>query len=289
MIRDTITGLLDMSTFESGISSHDYVLDIEEENILVFTFNDILLPDSTIDLTGSNGFVEFKISLSPTVVPDDVIENTAAIFFDFNEPVITNTVFHSIATPVVFRVSAVEICANESFDNNFYQADIMLSELIATPFLDSFAITELHILPVDSIEEFNIVPNGTMINNELLTSDTTIFERFTNSFGCDSILIRNFVIENPNSVSLFEKSHWDIFPNPANDILSIRTNQVLADNISYTVRLYSILGITVYERKHDIIPNRTLDLNLEGFVSGTYFLTISSEHGMISEKLVINP
>lgn len=288
VIRDTISNLLDMSTFESGISSHDYVLDIEEENILVFTFNNILLPDSTVNWTASNGFVEFKISPIAEVVPDDKIENSAAIFFDFNEPIITNTVLRTIETPVRFSMTSVEICANDMYDGVFYTQDTMLSELIATPFLDSFAITELHILPVDSVVEFVTVPFGTQINNETITSDTTIIETLLNSAGCDSILIRNIMVENSTAVSLVDRAHWDIFPNPVQEFLTIRTNQEFS-NRNYLVTLHSILGEVVYEKYHEFIPNENIELNVKGFAAGTYILSISSKHGSLVEKIVIHP
>jgi hypothetical protein len=40
----------------------------------------------------SHGFVKFKIRLKEDVVIGDEIENTAFIYFDFNEPIQTNTV-----------------------------------------------------------------------------------------------------------------------------------------------------------------------------------------------------
>ncbi|HRN37842.1 MAG TPA: T9SS type A sorting domain-containing protein, partial [Flavobacteriales bacterium] len=57
-------------------------------------FNDINLPDSTTDLLGSQGYVAFRIKPHASLVPGDELANTAAIYFDFNEPVITNTVTH---------------------------------------------------------------------------------------------------------------------------------------------------------------------------------------------------
>jgi len=207
------------------------------------------------------------------------------IFFDFNEPIFTNTIYHTIETPIAYSITDVFICANEMYNSTVYNADTTLSELVSTLFLDSFVITEINVLPVDSIEQFEFVPIGTQINNVEIIADTSIFELYTTTSGCDSILIRNFMIENPNSISLVDKSHWDIFPNPTSDLLSIRTIQVLSGDNSYTVRLYSILGTTVYEREHDIVPNRKLDLNLGDHAAGTYVLTISSKHGMISEKI----
>lgn len=59
---------------------------------LIFRFENIMLPDSGSDLNGSQGFVRFKTRLKPNKVGEeyDTVRNRAAIFFDYNEPVVTN-------------------------------------------------------------------------------------------------------------------------------------------------------------------------------------------------------
>ncbi|MFN7690359.1 MAG: T9SS type A sorting domain-containing protein, partial [Bacteroidota bacterium] len=57
-------------------------------------FNNIQLPDSNVNEPASNGFVKFKIQQSANNPLGTVIENKAGIYFDFNEPVITNTTHH---------------------------------------------------------------------------------------------------------------------------------------------------------------------------------------------------
>jgi len=57
-----------------------------------------LLPDSTTNLEASQGFVQFRINQSPDNELGTVIENTADIYFDFNETVVTNTVHHTLGT-----------------------------------------------------------------------------------------------------------------------------------------------------------------------------------------------
>ena len=48
-----------------------------------------------------HGFVDFKIAPYESLPIGTVIENKAAIYFDFNEPIITNTVFHTIFEPLL--------------------------------------------------------------------------------------------------------------------------------------------------------------------------------------------
>jgi len=96
VIRDTLSPYLDITTIQPGASSHSYTLDIFGSDVLQWTFENILLPDSIIDEPQSHGFVKFKIHQQPGNIKGTVIENNAGIVFDFNEPVITNTVFNTI-------------------------------------------------------------------------------------------------------------------------------------------------------------------------------------------------
>lgn len=96
VIRDTLSSHLDPATISPGSSSHPYEFKLYEDGILQFTFNEIELPDSNINEPASHGFVKFKVAQQPDLPLETRIENRAAIYFDFNEPVITNTTFHTI-------------------------------------------------------------------------------------------------------------------------------------------------------------------------------------------------
>lgn len=97
IIRDTLSPWLDPLSVRPQSASHPYTWDYAADgSVLKFTFNDILLPDSFVNEPASNGFVEFRISQKPDVPLGTVIRNDAAIYFDFNPPVITNEVFHTL-------------------------------------------------------------------------------------------------------------------------------------------------------------------------------------------------
>ncbi len=101
VLVDTLDSSLDISTFMQGASSHPYSLKVSGKGnpILTFTFNNILLPDSNVNVLASNGFVSFKINTFSNLSDETIIENEAAIYFDYNSPVITNTVYHTIGEP----------------------------------------------------------------------------------------------------------------------------------------------------------------------------------------------
>ncbi|MGV3637932.1 MAG: DUF7619 domain-containing protein [Flavobacteriales bacterium] len=89
VIRDVIEEDLDIESLQMLGASHVFTPSFGEGRELVFTFSDILLPDSTTDLLGSQGFVAFRLKPRSGLLPGDLIENSAAIFFDFNPPIIT--------------------------------------------------------------------------------------------------------------------------------------------------------------------------------------------------------
>jgi hypothetical protein len=96
IIRDPLSEHLDITSVRPGASSHPYRYSIEEGRILTFRFDNILLPDSTTNEPASHGFVKFKVRQTPDLPIGATIENKAGIYFDFNDPIITNTVSHMI-------------------------------------------------------------------------------------------------------------------------------------------------------------------------------------------------
>lgn len=94
-IQDVIDPSLDIATLRPGASSHPYTLQIHKDT-LVFIFENILLPDSNVNEPGSHGFVKFRIEQKQNLPLGTVINNEAAIFFDFNDPVLTNQTRHEL-------------------------------------------------------------------------------------------------------------------------------------------------------------------------------------------------
>lgn len=91
---------LDINTVQVLASSHPMHTEIENGNELRFVFNNIMLEDSTTNEPESHGYVVYTIEQQPNLPYFTQMENTAAIYFDFNAPVITNTVLNTILGPV---------------------------------------------------------------------------------------------------------------------------------------------------------------------------------------------
>lgn len=96
VILDTLSPHLDVFSVKMGAASHPYTWTIVGDNVLQFTFSNINLPDSASNEPASHGFVDYKIEQQANNPIGTVINNSAAIYFDLNPPVITNTTFHTI-------------------------------------------------------------------------------------------------------------------------------------------------------------------------------------------------
>lgn len=91
VVRDLIhINRLSLSPFQLISSSHPVNVGLEGDT-LVFAFDNINLPDSGADFLGSQGYVKFRLTPNANLVTGDEIDNQAAIYFDNNDPVATNT------------------------------------------------------------------------------------------------------------------------------------------------------------------------------------------------------
>ena len=61
-----------------------------------FNFDGINLPDSNSNEPASHGWITYTIDQVPGLLVGTQIRNTAAIYFDYNAPVITNTTLNTI-------------------------------------------------------------------------------------------------------------------------------------------------------------------------------------------------
>ncbi len=97
VLRDTLPFWLDPVTVVPGAASHDYRFELSGTGQLSFYFDNILLPDSTTNEPASHGFVKFEVQQRTGIPLGTVLNNRAGIYFDFNEPVITNYTHHTVS------------------------------------------------------------------------------------------------------------------------------------------------------------------------------------------------
>ena len=96
VIRDTLPTGLDIAGIQVLGASHPFTWRLYGERVLEVRFDAINLPDSLSDEPGSHGFVAFAIRLRQDLTTGDSVSNRAAIYFDYNLPVITNPAVISV-------------------------------------------------------------------------------------------------------------------------------------------------------------------------------------------------
>ncbi|MBN4051348.1 T9SS type A sorting domain-containing protein [bacterium AH-315-M05] len=179
VIRDTLSAYVDITTFQPGAGSHPYTLDILGSDVLQWTFDNILLPDSNVDEPANHGFVKFKIHQQPGNIKGTVIENDAGIIFDFNEPVITNTVFNtignidSVITPGLPKVYDHEISV-KVYPNPFNSTTTF--EIRGIYKAQPFTFSLYNIIGERIKEVSDITDNKFIINRENLSGGIYIYK-----------------------------------------------------------------------------------------------------------------
>jgi hypothetical protein len=91
MILDTISSLLRLETFRLLNKSHNCEVKFKPGRIIEFQFNNIKLPETSRNEPASHGFVQFAMKPVANLPLNTSIGNKGYIYFDFNDPIITNT------------------------------------------------------------------------------------------------------------------------------------------------------------------------------------------------------
>ncbi|WP_445453013.1 DUF7619 domain-containing protein [Flavobacterium sp. 25HG05S-40] len=99
VVKDIIdTTKLDINTLIPLSGSHTFETKISSTNKVEFIFQNINLP---FDDANNDGYVAFKIKSHPTLVPGNVINNSASIYFDYNAPIVTATNSVTVFNPLL--------------------------------------------------------------------------------------------------------------------------------------------------------------------------------------------
>jgi hypothetical protein len=96
-VADTLDKRFDLETFQLLNNSHPMTT-LMDNGKLSFMFKDINLPDSNTDEKASHGYIQYRIKPKTPLLKNEVLKNTAYIYFDYNPAVVTNTAT-SVALP----------------------------------------------------------------------------------------------------------------------------------------------------------------------------------------------
>jgi uncharacterized repeat protein (TIGR01451 family) len=109
VVVDTLSQYLDPSTIVPGASKHPYTFTLSGQGVMTWRFDHIMLPDSLRNEPESKGFFNYTVKQKQNNPLGTVIENTAYIYFDFNEAIITNTTINTLVAPVALNESKLDV------------------------------------------------------------------------------------------------------------------------------------------------------------------------------------
>jgi uncharacterized repeat protein (TIGR01451 family) len=95
-VEDVLSANLDWASLRIEGTSHPYSVYMDDNGKAILEFKNIMLPDSGTDYEASQGYIHYSIDLKNNLPLGTEVLNTAAIYFDFNEPVITNTTINTL-------------------------------------------------------------------------------------------------------------------------------------------------------------------------------------------------
>ena len=163
VISDQLDANLLIETIRNVQMSHNGVLTIENGNELVFTFDNIMLPAASFDYHGSNGYVKFTINRQAGLPVGTQINNDAAIYFDFNAPVITN--LNTLTITEVTSVSSIESnIGNSNVFPNPFQTKLTLSYELAKESEMTIELFDAMGTRIRSIQSAQLEMSGTQIH-----------------------------------------------------------------------------------------------------------------------------
>src|SRR6185295_987291 len=96
VVVDTLSPYHDPASVRLGAASHPYSFAMSGQGVLAWTFDNVMLPDSNASEANSHGVLKYFVNLRPNLPAGTQIPNRAAIYFDYNAAVGTNTALSTI-------------------------------------------------------------------------------------------------------------------------------------------------------------------------------------------------
>lgn len=168
VIKDSLDADWDLSTFEMIGATHPYTVTVTNE-VAIWTFANIFLPDSFVDPLGSIGSFSYRMAPKSTLVLGDQLTNRADIYFDYNDPVLTNTTVTTVALPT--GIDAVDLNnglrmhpspSNGQMNITWTRADVANAQLIVLDALGrvsaTVALNQLAAQSTRTIDLSNLAP-----------------------------------------------------------------------------------------------------------------------------------
>ena len=267
VVADTLSSKLQANSLQVVTSSHNCKTTLKD-NKVYFEFRDILLPDSNVNLLGSNGFVRFRVKPINSLVVGDSINNKSSIYFDYNKPVLTNTATTKIVVPVIvplkFTNYELRFTNERQVENHWITADeVNVSHFNVQRSLNGNDFVTIHKEQAKnrSYNEYSFIDN-----NPLSTVDSRTSKYYYRIVSVDKDGRTNY--SEVRTINLqHQTSNITIFPNPAKDAVTINSKGVKH------VTITDCFGRIVYKAE---VNRASYILNLKSFAKGIYIFSFDN-------------
>lgn len=158
-IMDTLSADLDINSIKViGQNHQGLITEVINGNTLDFQFNNINLPDSTSNEPESHGYVVFEIKPINAIPHDTKVENKVGIYFDYNDPVITNTVFNTFVDSIPHQQTVLNEISSISYELNgivYDSSGTYYQEMYSVDGCDSLVVLNLTITPTGLTKSYD--------------------------------------------------------------------------------------------------------------------------------------
>jgi hypothetical protein len=121
VIRDTLPEPLDVNSLEMGAASHPYDFTLYQGGILKITFDSIRIfsggGTGEADAVTRQGYVSYRLSQKPNLTQGTVIRNRAAVYFDYQQPELSQEVRHVVGCDQLFEGDCLLISSSGNLPN----------------------------------------------------------------------------------------------------------------------------------------------------------------------------
>jgi len=271
VVYDSLPGALDPATFRLEATSHPCVSEMYGLGVLRFRFDNILLPDSNINEQASHGFVKFSLKFRQNIPALTRAVNSAAIYFDYNAPVITNEVFHTIdrlwySTPI-----DTSVCIGEAFFDAVIQTDTLVYDTLT--FTENYLIINANVtaLPVYEIHLDTTVQIGQQVAEVLVTQTEQIIKKIFQQevTGCDSIIYWHVTgLSVSNVTEMSDQNLVKVSPNPGRSFIEICIDNPAV--FDAPILFFSTSGQTIRVLPMSVAPGICRRIDVSSWIPGVY-------------------
>lgn len=236
VIKDQLSNLLNKNSIELISSSHSCKISVKG-SIVSFTFNNINLPDSNKNKIACHGYIAFYIKPVSTVSAGVDINNSAAIYFDYNKAVLTNTALTKIKNPFITPLKFISYELKSLNENNSKGNTQTVVNLWKTA-------NEMNVHHFNVQRSFNgkdFINVGEVIALNKINNDYSFIDVVANNLLSPIIYYRLQAIDKDGSktyssiktiIFIYQDLSIQVYPNPAMDQISIQRKTDKIETVS---------------------------------------------------------